>query len=189
MVASQNRSATRRAGRAARHNLAGAERVEHEAALISHLLSLSLLEGRSVGLFVADDGEPDLTPIAELLWRRGQQVALPVVGDEPADRSMHFRSWSPDVDLVAGRYGIPVPPVAASKPMSPACVLVSLTAFDAMGNRMGRGGGYFDRYLASVDTAVVGVGFERQRMDRVPTESHDVSLPVIVTDLGVRFFT
>ena len=85
----------------------------------------------------------------------------------------------------AGRYGIPVPPVADA--IEPATLLVSFTGFDSTGNRIGRGAGFFDRYLATSTADVIGVGFEVQRFEAVPVASHDIALGVIVTDLGVRF--
>lgn len=157
-----------------------------EAQLQAHLHSLASLAGPSVGLFIAHDGEPDITPLTEALWERGQTVALPVV-DDGADGAMQFRTWHRGVGLVQGRYGIPAPPRDQSEPVTPTAVLVSLTAFDSRGNRMGRGGGYFDRYLASASCEIVGVAFECQRVPTVPTQSHDIAMPTMVTDLGVRF--
>ena len=62
-----------------------------------------------------------------------------------------------------------------------------MTGFDAHGNRIGRGGGFFDRYLARAASCAIGVAFEVQRFTAIPVEPHDVALPVIVTDLGVRW--
>jgi len=189
MSGSPDRDAVRRSGRAARHAIVGAERVAREQSLVGHLGSLQALALRTIGVFVAHDGEPDLTPLVQKLWQRGQDIALPALEDDPADHTMHFRKWSSDVELESGRYGIAVPPLAESSVVRPDCVLVSLAAFDAMGNRMGRGGGFFDRYLAGAHCQIVGVGFEPQRVARVPTEKHDVIMPILVTDLGVRFLS
>ena len=186
MVSLQERSEVRRRGREARQAIVGEQRAEREAALVAHLKSLRVLDHPSIGVFVAHDGEPDLRPLVDWLWARGHVVALPVVADDSGNRQMCFRTWSPQLDLVEGRYGIAVPPPDSSSTIEPACVLVSLTAFDSLGNRMGRGAGYFDRYLARATCDIVGVAFETQRVDQVPTASHDVAMPVMVTDLGVR---
>lgn len=186
MTDAEDRAVVRTAGRAARASLVGSKRASAEASLISHLGSLQLLErAESVGSFVAHDGEPDLTPLVEWLWHRGQRVALPVLEDDPDDRSMRFVPWGQTERLTAGRYGIPVPPPAPA--VVPDVLLVSFTGFDSAGRRIGRGAGFFDRYLASYRGSVVGVGFEVQRFEVVPTNTHDVPLPVVVTDLGVRF--
>lgn len=185
MTTAAERSAVRSGGRQARRALRGADRARAEARLVVHLDSLAAIDAPSVGLFAAHDGEPDLRPLVERLWARGRVVALPVVADDDADRSMHFHVWPPHRELDVGRYGIAVP--VGGDRIEPSTLLVSFTAFDRRGNRMGRGAGYFDRYLSRYSGAVVGVGFEAQRVDRVPMQPHDVALPAIVTDLGVRW--
>ena len=187
MVDEAERSAIRKAGGDARRAVVGVERVQSEAAFMAHLASVHVLRAPSVGVFVAHDGEPDLTPFVELLWRRGQTVALPVLDDDPDDRTMQFSTWGQGTPLVAGRYGIAVPDPSASRPSLPDCLLVSLTAFDSDGNRMGRGAGFFDRYLETAGCEIVGIGFEAQRVDQIPVEPHDVPMPIMVTELGVRY--
>ncbi len=173
-------------GRALRRSIEGDERAAAETALIAHLESLdAVCRAGSVGAFVAHDGEPNLMRLIEGLWSRGAVVALPVLEDDPDDFSMRFVSWQRRDVLQSGRYGIPVPPATDS--IEPDTLLVSFTGFDSSGNRMGRGAGFFDRYLADFTGRIIGVGFEAQRFDQVPTEPHDVPLPVVVTDLGVRF--
>ncbi len=186
MAVSEERSAVRRSGRQARQNVRGDERLGGELALRSHLRSLSMVTGAaSVGVFIAHDGEPDLMPLIEELWEAGIVAALPVLEPDPDDYSMRFVPWRRNEELSAGRYGIPVPPVADA--IEPATLLVSFTGFDSTGNRIGRGAGFFDRYLATSTADVIGVGFEVQRFEAVPVASHDIALGVIVTDLGVRF--
>jgi len=187
MGLSDERSAVRRTGRLARAGLEDSKRQHAQRKLVAHLFSLDALSAASVGLFVADDGEPDLMPLVERLWSREQTVALPVLEDDPNDFSMRFEPWRPHDDLLPGRYGIPVPP--SRKPIEPQTLLVSFTGFDAMGNRIGRGAGFFDRYLAGSNSTAIGVGFEVQRFDRVPVADHDQALPTVVTDLGVRHIT
>ena len=187
MVSSLAREAVRKNGRAARRAIVGADRIFREAALISHLVSMHVLQAPSVGVFLAHDGEPDLMPFVEMLWARGQTVALPVLEDDPSDGSMCFRTWRKGDTLVSGRYGIAIPPPGSGSGVAPECLLVPATAFDSVGNRMGRGAGYFDRYLAAAECQIVGVGFEAQRVEHLVTEEHDVAMPIMVTDLGVRY--
>lgn len=181
----QRRAEARKVGRHARQSLDGPARLEAEARLISHLLALDVFAVSSVGLFLAHDGEPDLTPLIEALWNRDATVALPVLRDDPEDYSMRFMPWRNGDTLGSGRYGIPVPPKA--EVISPETLLVSMVGFDTDGNRIGRGAGYFDRYLATYVGNVVGVAFETQKLDAVPIDTHDVAMPVVVTEFGVRF--
>jgi 5-formyltetrahydrofolate cyclo-ligase len=146
-----------------------------------------------VGVFVADDGEPDLSRFVHDVWSsQGEtgsllQVALPVLSDDPNDFSMTYVAWTANDRLVPARFGIPVP--ATRQPIEPDLILAPFTGFDPAGNRIGRGGGFFDRFLASTTARVVGVGFECQRFAAIPVEPHDVPLKTIVTDLGVRYLT
>lgn len=153
--------------------------------MLAHLASVDALRVPTVGVFVADDGEPDLMPLISSLQQRGHTVALPTLQDDPNDFSMHYVPWRSGEELCAGRYGIPVP--CHGDVVEPDTVLVSLVGFDSWGNRIGRGGGFFDRYLARTTASVVGVAFEAQRFVSIPIEPHDVALPTIVTDRGVRF--
>ena len=111
MSSSAERTAVRAAGQTARRSLQGAPRFQAERALVTHLRSLHAVQSSSnVGVFVAHDGEPDLFPLVKELWGRGQGISLPVVRDDPGDYSMRFVPWLASDDLVAGCYGIPIPP-------------------------------------------------------------------------------
>lgn len=62
-------------------------------------------------------------------------------------------------------------------------VVVPLVAFDRAGARLGYGGGCYDRYLPTVSPAcrIIGIAFDEQRVDRVPTDTHDLPLPHIIS--------
>lgn len=95
-------------------------------------------------------------------------------------------------ELQPGRYGVPEPgPRAPIEPLgSDVLVLVPGVAFDGVGARLGRGGGAWDRVLRERRGATVfGVGFECQRVDRVPTEPHDQPMDAVLTEAGVRRVT
>ena len=130
--------------------------------------------------------EPDLRPLVESWLRAGKKgftALLPVVIDE--HRALAFRAWSPGTVMLADRYGIPVP--ATGEFLIPEVVLIPVNGFDAAGYRIGYGGGYFDRTLASVSPRplAVGVGFELARLDSICPEPHDQRLDVMVTEAGV----
>ena len=69
----------------------------------------------------------------------------------------------------------------------PDVVVVPGLAFTPEGERLGQGGGWYDRFLSNIrpTCTTIGVGFDRQLVDSIPTESHDVTLDHVVTDLGV----
>lgn len=173
-------------GRDLRRGVAGDTRVDAEARLVGHLRSLASPNSAVVGAYVADDGEPDLAPWIDRLRADGATVALPVVGTD-RDATMTFRPWPAGRALEPGRWGIRVP-AGAGRAVVPDIVVVPIVRFDRHGDRLGRGAGCYDRWLAAHDAAItVGVAFECQRVERLPVEPHDVPLDVIVTELGVRF--
>lgn len=144
-------------------------------------------------MYLSDDGEPDLSGLVQLLWARNEALAgqrqtvataLPVTDPAPA-ATMSFRVWYHDDDLQPGRFGIAVPP--EREPVIPEVVLVPLVMFDAAGNRLGRGAGFYDRWLNTYDAVAIGVAFECQRSREVPVEDHDVALDAIVTEVGLRY--
>ena len=62
-------------------------------------------------------------------------------------------------------------------------IVVPLVAFDRAGTRLGYGGGCYDRYLPMLSPAcqIIGIAFDEQRVDRVPTDAHDLPLPHIIS--------
>lgn len=191
VTTSRLRRTLRSEGRRARVEISDDDRVHAELRLIGHLRTLSpetLAGARSVvGGYVADDGEPDIGPWLEQLRSRHVEVALPVPTGPERDASMHFRRWQDGETLEPGRYGIPCPPDRPGRAVVPDVVIVPLVRFDPSGNRLGRGAGYYDRWLAGNPCVAIGVAFEAQRVGEVPTRDHDVALDIVVTELGVRF--
>lgn len=72
-------------------------------------------------------------------------------------------------------------------PLTIDVVIVPGVAFTAAGERLGQGGGWYDRLLPKIrpDCTTIGVGFEPQIVDELPTEPHDVRLDLIITDAGI----
>lgn len=155
--------------------------------LISHLVALiGTTPAGPLATYMIDDGEPDLMPLS-LRWQdAGASILLPAVADERGDTSMVFRPWLAGDELIVDRFGIAAP--VHRDAVEPEIVLVPLVAFDNSGNRLGRGAGFYDRYLAARSVRSVGVAFEGQRVDVLATQPHDQPLDAVVTELGVRWF-
>ena len=131
--------------------------------------------------------EPDLRPLLAHWQIEGNlsfAALLPVV--VAANRPLAFRAWTPETPLNEDRYGIPTP--SSGDFLTPDALLIPVNAFDVRGYRIGYGGGYFDRTLASQQPPplAIGVGFELARVDSIEPEEHDVPLAAIVTEAGVR---
>lgn len=180
------RAEARRIGIAARRGVSGDRRIAAERSIGAHLLSVeALVQAAIVGVYVADDGEPAVTGFVQELWRREVVVAIPALVDDPDDFSMRFLEWRYDDDLVPHRYGIAIP--RTQREVTPASLVVPLVGFDDRCRRIGRGAGFYDRWLANHDVVMVGAALEAQQLAEVPMETHDVALDAVVTELGVRF--
>lgn len=173
--------------RAARRGIDATTRRAAESALVEQLLGLPELSGPGqLGLYLATDGEVDLSGAADDLRRRDWQLLLPVIGP---DRSMSFAPWSPESPMVENRFGVAEP--AHDDPdlvVADALrvVIVPCVAVDRSGHRLGFGAGYYDRALATATATLrVGVAFEAQVVERIRPEPWDVPLDVVVTEAGV----
>ncbi len=127
--------------------------------------------------------EYDARHLARRLREQGAVTALPVVVARGAP--LVFREWHPGVQLAKGALGIPYP--VGSREIQPEVVLVPMNGWDANGYRLGYGGGFFDRTLASLakKPVTIGVSYELARMATIHPQSWDVPLDYVVTERGV----
>ncbi len=128
-------------------------------------------------------GEANLVPFIAELIARGGRVALPVVVRPGAP--LAFREWWPEQPLAPDRYGIPSP--TDGDFLRPQALLIPVNAFDETGYRIGYGGGFFDRTLATLSPRplAIGVGFDFQNVASTRPQPHDLPLDAIVTELRV----
>ncbi|MED5369158.1 MAG: 5-formyltetrahydrofolate cyclo-ligase [Pseudomonadota bacterium] len=138
--------------------------------------------------YSADESEIDPFPIVTFLHNEGWQTALPRI---EKDVSLSFRVWQPGDDLVIGKFDMQEP-APESSIVAPDLVITPLLAFDNYGNRLGRGGGYYDRALKTLraqgKVLVVGIAFETQLFDLSPHDEHDEKLDFVLTPSGVHHF-
>jgi len=131
--------------------------------------------------------ELDCQPILTRLLDGGQVVILPVV-DGP-DQPLDFRVWEADAALYEAGFGTLAPADLAPRRV-PDLILMPLLGFDRDGTRLGYGGGYYDRTLASLAKRpmLVGLAFATQEFDEIPRDGHDIPLDAVITEEGARFF-
>jgi 5,10-methenyltetrahydrofolate synthetase len=130
--------------------------------------------------------EFDARPLVSELIDGGWRACQPVVVTPAAP--MQFRGWTPDAPMTTDRHGIPIPDT--SRCTAPDVLLLPLVAFDGEGYRIGYGGGYFDRTLATLRPRplTIGVGFELGRIETTRPQAHDIRLDMIVTEAGTWTF-
>lgn len=174
----------RRAFRARRRRLHATQPDAAHALARRVLLEVPAAPGDVAAGYWPDDGEIDPRPLMGAWAERGVALALPAVVERAAPPV--YRRWNPGDPLRPDRVGIPAPAASAPSVM-PDLVLCPLVAFDAACRRLGRGGGYIDRALATLGAGVrvVGLAWEQQCADRVPVAAHDRSLDLVVTERRV----
>ncbi|MDB5539832.1 MAG: 5-formyltetrahydrofolate cyclo-ligase [Devosia sp.] len=131
--------------------------------------------------------EMDVKTVIARLMDAGQPVCLPVVlGDE---EPLELRLWEDGAPLYEAGFGTLAPAEEAPR-AAPDVILMPLLGFDKHGTRLGYGGGYYDRTLASLARRprLIGFAFALQEVDHIPRDAHDVPLDAIVTEQGVRNF-
>ena len=137
------------------------------------------VSSRTVSLYWPFRGEPDLRPWMASLVARGGTPALPLVVEKA--QPLVFRAYRPGDRLEKGVWNIPIP--AEGDPVIPDIVIAPLVGVDPKNYRLGYGGGFFDRTLASLPAKplVIGVGYEMQRIPTIHAQPHDIPMDRIVT--------
>ncbi len=175
---------------AARAALSRADRQAASRRVCEILLTLPAVIGsRGLSAFAPTPAEVDILPALERLLSQGQQVFLPWV----AGPDLHLAPVRDLArDLAPGWRGV-LEPVAdlRSHEVDLSEIDVAVVpgiGFDPSGNRLGYGGGHFDRLLARLpgSATIIGAAFEVQVVDRIPREEHDVPVHVLVTEEGAR---
>ena len=164
-------------------------RVEAALGLAERAGDLGAVPGMVVSAFWPMRSEMDLRPLMAALRDKGARLCLPAILDKETIVFRELVRGAPMIDMGFGTLG-PGPEAAV---LDPALMLVPLAAFDAAGNRIGYGGGYYDRAIArlverGLAPRLVGVAFDCQQVDAVPAEAHDRRLQAILTESGLRAF-
>ncbi|MBA5203878.1 5-formyltetrahydrofolate cyclo-ligase [Pectobacterium aroidearum] len=147
-----------------------------------------IIRAESVAVFLSFDGELDTSPLIQQLWQQGKRVYLPVLHPFRAGHLLFLR-YAPDTELVRNRLKIMEPclDVRQVLPLPQLDILLTpLVAFDHQGQRLGMGGGFYDRTLQyrnqmSRGPYPIGLAHDCQQVDALPVESWDIPLPEIIT--------
>lgn len=149
------------------------------------------INSQRIAFYLANDGELDPAPLLHIAWSMGKLCYLPVLTANH-DKSLLFAPYEPGDQLVYNRFGIGEPQVAARhrvKSRQLDLIVMPLVAFDNKGNRIGMGGGYYDRTLAYLNMhsswlkpKLVGIGYQLQQVDSIDSQSWDVPLTYICTE-------
>jgi 5-formyltetrahydrofolate cyclo-ligase len=183
------KSTLRRTLRQRRRALSAAEQKAAARALYRRLVTSALFRfSRRIAFTMAADGEIDPAQLLATARQRGKACYLPVLNPVGEPR-LRFKRWKKGEALGHNRYGIPEPRGGRyCPPRTLSLVFTPLVGFDASGNRIGMGKGYYDRTFAfrrhrtAYRPLLVGLAHECQRVERLEAEAWDLPLDGVVTD-------
>jgi 5-formyltetrahydrofolate cyclo-ligase len=140
----------------------------------------------TISVFLSFDGELDTAPLIKRLWQEGKQLCLPVLHPFTPGNLLFLR-YNHDTPLVRNKLKILEPALDATQivPLSQLdIILTPLVAFDSHGQRLGMGGGFYDRTLENWQDGgpyPIGLAHDCQQVDNLPIEHWDVPLPEVIT--------
>ena len=139
------------------------------------------IKSKIIGGYYPFNYELDILSILEILEKKSYVLSLPKVGK---NNIMNFFQWSFKEPLKINKYGIPE--TISKKKVNPGILLVPLVAFDNQLNRLGYGGGYYDRYISKFEDndnmIKIGIGFSFQKVKSLPINKYDKKLNFIITE-------
>jgi 5-formyltetrahydrofolate cyclo-ligase len=176
--------------RKARRSITARERARASRQITDRFLnSRYFIASDTIGCYVSSWEEVDTSAIIERAWRAKKRIFLPVTGTHGY---MRFRETMPETDLAMNDFGLWEPVSGRCIDVSELDVVVTpLVAFDSQRNRIGMGGGYFDRTFAFLRNRqywlrprLIGVAFECQRVREIAPNPWDIPVFRIYTETG-----
>ena len=148
---------------------------------ITKILRDNKITGKTIGAYYPYNYEVDILGILNNLEKLKYLVTLPRI---KKNFQMEFFHWSTKDPLLINQYGIPEP--MSNRVKYPDILLVPLVAFDKMFNRIGYGGGFYDRYIKKIKknkkVVTIGIAYSFQKVKEIKTNKLDIKLDFVVTE-------
>ena len=191
MSSNQQRSSLRKQLRQQRNSLDIETQLQHSISIAEQLNNCSLYKrSKKIAMYLAADGEIDTEFLIENAWAKNKKVYLPVLA--PFASRLYFAPYTPSCILMPNKFGIPEPHVHPKhwlKPQQLNLILMPLVGFDTSGNRLGMGGGFYDRSLSfyahrkhTHQPYLIGLAHQLQCVDQLPHQPHDVPMHMVATE-------
>ena len=139
------------------------------------------MSGKKIGGYYPYNYEFDILQILKVFEKKNFLISLPKIKEK---FHMDFYKWSTKDPLVINKFGIPEP--TSKKKIYPDILLVPLVAFDKDLNRIGYGGGFYDRYIKKIrkikKIVTIGFAFSFQKVKKIPSNNYDIKLDFILVN-------
>lgn len=181
-----------------RDNLSAKEQTASALNLVAQFKQQDIYKGaKHIAVYLSNDGELETTALLEYLWDKQLNVYIPVLNPNKNGHLL-FLHYIPTTAMTKNRFGIREPVLDEQMVTSPSSldiIFTPLVAFDLKGNRLGMGGGYYDRTLASLSNKtpkkpkIVGLAHDFQQSNSISTASWDVPIDYVQTPSQLHDFT
>ena len=160
------------------HALFASQKIANKAEEIVKIFKPKVIAG-----FYPFKHEVNTLPLLGKLFSLGCKLCIPITPTN--NKPLKFKEWHPKQVLQKGRFGILEPP-KTSRTIQPDLLLVPLLAYDKFGNRLGYGGGFYDRYIEKIEkikkVIKIGLAFSFQKIKDIPLNQYDKKLDFIITE-------
>lgn len=195
LPANHKRKLLRKMLRQKRRALSPQQQQRHANQLRNQIKHLPAFKrAKRVAVYLSQDGEIDLSPTIKWIWKAKKSCFLPVLNQRKRGH-LFFSPFKPKQALVKNRFGIPEPRFAMRNMYLARrldLILMPLVGFDRTGNRIGMGGGFYDRTFAYLNTKgncqrpkLVGVAHSIQEAEQLPFQAWDIPMQAIITEQEV----
>ncbi len=142
-------------------------------------------QAKTVGAYIPLPDEVDITPLFSFdsfvaQDRQLQEKTFYIPAFDEASGGYRLAELTPE--LKPGKFGIPEPEDPVFAPEELDLIIMPGVAFDRAGHRLGRGGGFYDRLLPQYHATRLGICFEFQCLESIPSESHDCNVDLLITE-------
>jgi len=148
---------------------------------ILKIIKKSKNKSKIIGGYHSYNYEINVSQILKKFENKNYQISLPKI---KKNSQMDFFLWSKKDPFKINKFGIPEP--TSDKIVYPGILLVPIVAFDKNFNRIGYGGGFYDRYIKKIkkikNVTTIGLAYSFQKVKKVPTNKFDIKLDFVVTD-------
>ena len=148
---------------------------------IFSILEKERVNGKIIGGYYPYNFEVNIMDVLEKFEKKNYSITLPKI---KKNSQMNFFNWSTKDPLYVNNYGIPEP--ISKKIRYPNILLIPLVAFDKNLNRVGYGGGFYDRYIPKLKKKkkiiTIGIAYSFQKVVKIPINNYDIKLDFVVTE-------
>ena len=156
-------------------------KVNKEKKIITKLKNLLNCNSVATAVYYSTKSEVNLMNFVYYMHKNKQKILLPLI--EKKNSPLLFKEWTKNGKLIPGKYGIMTPSINVYS--TPKILIIPMLAFDNNKNRLGYGGGYYDRTISFLEknnkVLKFGVAFDEQEIKKVPTMSFDKKMDLILT--------